>query len=83
MSDEKLEMSAIYICEIKSAKKEKIFNFLKGRFSVMGGLMDMIFGVLLETYLKLLKSIIFQFFSKYSKRYSDLNVKKCLKLNGR
>ena len=41
----------------------------------MGGPMDMIFGVLLETYLKLLKSIILQFFSKYSKSYNNLNVK--------
>ena len=40
--------------------------------------MDMIFGVLLETYLKLLQSIILQFFSKYSKSYNNLNVKKCL-----
>ena len=59
----------------------KIFNFLKGHFSVMGGPMDMIFGVLLKTYLKLLQSIILQIFSKYSKNYNNLNVKKCLKLN--
>ena len=47
----------------------------------MGGPMDVIFGMLLETYLKLLKSIILQFFSKYSKSYDNLSVKKCLKLN--
>ena len=47
----------------------------------MGGPMDMIFGVLLETYLKLLQSIILQFFSKYSKSYNNLNIKKCLNLN--
>ena len=39
--------------------------------------MDMIFGVLL---LMLLKSIILQFFSKYSKRSNNLNVKKMLKI---
>ena len=48
----------------------------------MGGSMDMIFGVLLETYLKLLQSIFLQFFWKYSKSY-NLDVKKCLKLNDR
>ena len=41
----------------------------------MGGPMDMIFGVLLETFLKLLKNIILQFFSKYSKGSDNLNVK--------
>ena len=38
-------MSAVFIFEIKGAKKDKILNFLKGRFSVMGGPMDMVFGV--------------------------------------
>ena len=41
----------------------------------MGGPMDMIFGVLLETFLTLLKSLILQFFSKYSKSSNNLNVK--------
>ena len=41
----------------------------------MGGSMDMIFGVPLETFVKLLKSIILQFFSKYSKSSNNLNVK--------
>ena len=54
---------------------DKIFNVLKGRFSVMGGPMDMIFGVISETYLRLPKSIISQFISKYSKSYNNLNVK--------
>ena len=45
--------------------------------------MDMIFGVLLETYQKLLQIIILQFFSKYSKSYNNLNVKNCLNLNDR
>ena len=67
----------------KRAKIEKNFRFLKGCFSVMGGPMDIIFGVFLETYLRLLKSIVSQFFSKYSKSYNNLNVKNCLKFNGR
>ena len=54
---------------------DKIFNFWKDRFSVMGNPMDMIFGAFLETYVRLLKSIISQFFSKYSKSYNNLNVK--------
>ena len=41
----------------------------------MGGPMDMIFGVLLETFLKLLKSITLQFFLKYIKSSNNLNVK--------
>ena len=51
-------MSAVFILEIKGAKRGKIFNFLKGRFFAMGGPMDMIFGIFSETYAKLLKSII-------------------------
>ena len=45
--------------------------------------MDMIFGVFSENYVRLLNSIISEFFSKYSKSYNNLNVKSCLKLNGR
>ena len=41
------------------------------RFSVMGGPMDMTFDVLSETYVRLLKSVISQFISKYSKRYNN------------
>ena len=63
-------MSAIFILEIKGGKKNKIFNFLRDRFSVMWSPMDMIFGKFPETYVRLLKSIISQFFSKYSKSYN-------------
>ena len=48
----------------------------------MSGSMDMIFDVLSETNVGLLKNIILQFFSKYSKRYNILNVKSYLKFNG-
>ena len=44
--------------------------------------MDIIFGVFLETNMRLLKNTILRFFSKYSKSYNILNVKNCLKLNG-
>ena len=43
---------------------------------------DMIFGVFSETDVRLLKHIISQFFSKYSKIYHILNIKRCFKLNG-
>ena len=74
-------MSGFFIFEIKRAKMDKIFNFLKDRFSVMSSPMDMIFGVFSETNVRLLKNIITQFFSKYSKSYNILNIKRCLKLN--
>ena len=67
---------------IKGTKKDKTFNFLKGRFSVMRDPMYMIFGAFSETYVRPLTSITSQFFSRYSKRYTNLNVKSCLKLNG-
>ena len=66
----------------KRRQNGQIIKFLKGRFSVMGGPIDMIFGVFSETYLRLLKSIISQLISKYNKSYNNLNVKSCLKLNG-
>ena len=50
-------MSAVFIFEIKGTKQDKIFNFLKGRFSVMGGLIDMISGVFTETYMRVPKII--------------------------
>ena len=74
-------MSAVFIFEIKGAKKDKVFNFLKGSFFVMGGPMDITFGMFSETYVRLLKSIT-SFFSRYSRSYNNLNVKSCLKLNG-
>ena len=47
----------------------------------MVGPIDMIFGVFTETYARLSKIITLQFFSRYNKNYSNLNVKSCLKLN--
>ena len=57
-------MSAAFIFEIKDAKKNKIFNFLKGHFFVEGGPMDMIFGVFSDIYVRVLKSITLGFFFK-------------------
>ena len=76
-------MSAVFIFEIKGAKKNKIFKFLQGRFFVIGDKpMDMIFGLFSDIYVRLPKSITSQFFSRYSKNYVNLNVRSCLKLNG-
>ena len=69
-------MSGFFIFEIKRAKMDKIFNFLKDRFSVMSGPMDIIFGVFSETDVRLIKNITLQFFSKYSKSYNKLNIKR-------
>ena len=60
-------MAAFTIFEIKSAKMDKMFNFLKDHFSVMSGPMDMIFGV--------------GFMDGIFKSYNILNLKSCLKLN--
>ena len=78
MTDRKLKMSDVFIFEIKGVKKDKIFNFTKGSFSAMRGLMDMNFGVFSETYVRLLTSITSQLFARYSKSYSNLNIKSCL-----
>ena len=42
--DGKLKVSGFFIFEIKRAKMDEIFYFLKNHFSVMSGPMDMIFG---------------------------------------
>ena len=79
VTDRKLNMSAVFIFEIKDAKKDKIFNFLKGRFFVMDVPMDISFDLFSDIYVRLPKSITLQFFSRYSKNYINLNVKICLK----
>ena len=47
----------------------------------MGDPIDVVFGVFSDNYVRLLKSITFQYFSRYSKSDNNLNVKSCLKLN--
>ena len=60
-------MSAVFIFEIKDAKKHKIFDFFKGRFIVMGASMDMIFDLFSDIYVRLPKSITSQFFQNIAK----------------
>ena len=43
-----------------AAKKHKFFTFLKGRYFVMGGSIDIIFGVFWETPVDFLKSVVLQ-----------------------
>ena len=49
-----------------AAKKHKFFIFLKGRYFVMGGPIDMNFGVFWENPVDFLKSVVLQLFPKYS-----------------
>ena len=72
-------MSGFFIFEVKGANMDTIFSFLKNWFSVMSTPMDMIFGLPSENNVRLLKHTISQFFSKYSKSYNILNIKKVLK----
>ena len=55
-TDGKLKMSDSFIFEIKRVKMDKILNFLKDRFTVMSGPMNMLFGVFPETDVRLLKT---------------------------
>ena len=68
-------MSAAFIFEVKDAKKDKIFHFLKDRLFVMGAPMGMVFGLFSDIYVRLPKRIISPFFSRYSENYINLNVK--------
>ena len=67
LTDRKLKISTVFIFGIKGAKKAKIFHFLKGRFFVMGGTMNVIFGVFSDTFARLLKSITSHFFQDIAK----------------
>ena len=51
-------MSNFFLFEIKRAKMDKTFHFLKDCFSVTSGPMDMIFGLFSKTNVRLLKKII-------------------------
>ena len=42
LTDKKLKTSSLFF-EIKGAKEDKTFKFLKGRFSIIGGPTDMMF----------------------------------------
>ena len=56
-------------------KKHKFLIFVKGRYFVMGGSIDMNVGVFWETSVSFLKNLVVQLFPKYSQSYANLNVK--------
>ena len=59
-------MSSLFVLEIKGAKKAKIFNFLNGCFSIMGGPIDMIFVRVFRDQYEASKKYSFTFFLKIS-----------------
>ena len=56
-TDCKLKMTAVFIFKIQGTRKDTIFNFLKGRYSVMSGPIDIIFSEFTETCVRLPKII--------------------------
>ena len=56
-------------------KKRKFFMFLRGRYFVMGGPIDMNVDVFWETSVDFLKCVVLPLFPKYSQSYVKLNVK--------
>ena len=74
-------MSVIFLKTRSRQKKRKFFIFLKGRFFVMGGPIDMNVGVFWETSVGFLKSVVSQLFPKYSQSNVNLNAKSRAKLN--
>ena len=61
--------------------RQKFFIFLKGRYFVMGGPINMNFGVFWETPVDFLKSVVLQRFPKYIQSNVNLNVKNRAKFN--
>ena len=74
-------MSAIFILKKELPKKHEFFIFLKDRYFVMGGPVDMNVNVLWAVSVDFLKSVILQFLLKYSQSYVNLHVKRRSKFN--
>ena len=64
-----------------SRQKTQIFHILKGRFSIMGCPIDINFGVVWETPVDFLKSVVLQLFPKNIQSNANLNVKSSSKFN--
>ena len=64
-----------------ATKKQKFFIFLKGRYFVTGGSVDMNLGLFWETPVDFLKSVVLQLFPKYSQSNVNSNVKSRAKFN--
>ena len=74
-------MSAILILKREPPKKHKFFIFLKSRYFVIGGSINMNVGMFWETSAGFPKSAVLQLFPKYSQSYANLNVKSRPKFN--
>ena len=62
-------------------KQHRLFIFFKGCYFVMGSPIDMNVGVLWETSMGFLKSVVLQLFPKYNQSYVNLNIKSKAKFN--
>ena len=67
-------MSAIFILKKEPPRKRKLFIILKDCYFVMGGSIDMNFGLFWETAVDFLRSAVLQLFPKYSQSYANLSV---------
>ena len=70
----KFRMSAIFILKKeppKKKKKHKLLIFLKSRYFVTSGSIDMNVGVFWETSVGFLKIVVVQLFPKYSQSYAN------------
>ena len=75
LTDKKLKISSFFVN--KRRQRGQNFQIFKGLFKKVR------FCMFSEVCAKLPKSKTSLFFSKYGKSYNNLNVKSCLKLNGR
>ena len=83
LTNKKWKMSAFFIFEInKKRQNGQNFQFFKGLFLRNEWPHRYDCRCVSETNVRLLKNITSKFFSKYSKSYTILNVKSCIKLNG-
>ena len=70
-----------FILKKEPPNKHNFFIFLKSRFFVMGGPIDINVEVFWETSVAFLKSGVLQVLSKYSQIYVNFNVKSRTKFN--
>ena len=74
-------MSSIFISEKEPLKQHNFFIFLKGRYFVMGGPIDINVGVFWESSVDFRKRVVSQLSPKYSQSYLNLNLKSRPKFN--
>ena len=74
-------MPPIFILKKEPPKRLKFFIFLKGRYFVKAGSIDMNVCVFWETCVTFLKNVVLQLFPKSTQSYANFNVKSRPKLN--